>query len=686
MQTTIDDHPAPHGSDRFAHLTMGVCYYPEQWPETMWEDDLARMKALGITVVRVAEFAWSVFEPAEGVYDFSLFDRFLALCADRDMKVIFGTPTATPPAWLTEKYPEVLNADKNGHLLRHGARRHYNYNSPVYRKLCAGIVEALASCYGQHPAVIGWQLDNELNCETDEFYSEADHAAFRRFVREKYGTLDALNDAWGTRFWSQTYTDWDQVYAPRTVLNDGDNPHLLLDYSRFVSESCVSFAALQTDIIRKYQKDGDFVTTNGMFANLDSHRLQKEALDLFTFDSYPDFAFARDRGAVDARDIRDRRWSLRLTKVRSVCPHFGIMEQQSGPGGWTSCMEMPVPRPGQLRLWALQSVAHGADFVSFFRWRTATFGTEIYWHGILDYDNRDNRRLREAGALAEELRKLDGVCGADFAAAFGVLHDYDNEWDARYDVWHKRIAEHSEKEIFAYAQRRHLPFDMVDLRDTTPVQALCRYPVLIYPHPVIMTAARAAVLKAYVEQGGILVIGCRAGLKDMRGQVVMMPQPGLLQELTGTDVREFTFVHPDEETDADTPVFNDVLTPLDGTRALAFYRHSYYKGEACLTVRTAGKGKVLHLGSAFSEGMLEKVFREAGAAEFAPFAETVSAPEDVELVLRKKDDRQFMFVLNYTAKAQTVTWKKAVTSLLGGKELVGEDVIAPFGVEVVEVQ
>ena len=172
------------------------------------------------------------------------------------------------------------------------------------------------------------------------------------------------------------------------VLNDGSNPHLLLDYSRFISESCIRFAGMQADIIRRYKKPEDFITTNGLFTNLDNHRMQNEILDVYTYDSYPDFAYELDKSATD---LKDRMWTRNLIEARSVCPHFGIMEQQSGGGGWVNRMEMPAPRPGQLTLWAMQSVAQGADYISFFRWRTAAFGTELYWHGILDYDNRDKR-------------------------------------------------------------------------------------------------------------------------------------------------------------------------------------------------------------------------------------------------------------------------------------------------------
>ncbi len=606
-----------------------------------------------------------------------------ALCLEEGIEVIFGTPTATPPAWLTEKYPEALNALKDGTLLRHGARRHYNYNSPVYRRLSARIVEQLARHYGQHPAIVGWQIDNELNCETDEFYSEADSDAFRAFVKNKYGTLDALNEAWGTVLWSETYTDWSQIHCPRPVLNGGYNPHFLLDYSRFVSESCISFVRQQADILRKYKKPGDFITTNGLFENLDNHRLQNEALDVYTYDSYPGFAFELDKSPKTSTDLNDRKWSRNLIETRSVCPHFGIMEQQSGGGGWVNRMEMPAPRPGQLTLWAMQSVAQGADFISFFRWRTCSFGTEMYWHGILDYDNRDNRKLRELRDFARLLRTLDPVCGAENVAAFALLKDYDNEWDARLDAFHRRFKKHSEAEIFAASELTHTPYDAVYISDETDARELAKYPVALYPHPVIMTEKRSAMLRDYVENGGTLIVGCRAGLKDAHGQAFMLPQPGLLRELTGTDVRDFTFTSPNEENDPGTPVWNDILTPLEGTRVLDTYRTSYYAGEACLTEHRLGKGRVLHLGSAFSRESVQRLFGYTGILE--PFSAWVMAPEGVELVVREKDGRRFLFALNFQQEEQRITLKKPSVLLCTGERAEGAVTLPPFATAVYEL-
>ena len=674
------------------HLTMGVCYYPEHWPKTMWAEDLSRMKAAGIQTVRIGEFAWTLLEPEEGRYEIGYFDDFLALCRQEGISVILGTPTATPPAWLTEKYPEVLNADRNGVLLRHGCRRHYNYNSPVYQQKCAAIVEEMARHYGPHPAVVGWQIDNELNCEINEFYSEADHAAFREFLKRKYGTLEALNEAWGTVFWSQIYTDWDQVHGPRPVLNQGDNPHQMLDYYRFISESCLAFASRQAEILRKYIKPGDFVTTNGLFGNLDNHRMEREILDVYTYDSYPSFAFGLDRDPRNSNDLNDRKWTRNLIETRSVCPHFGIMEQQSGACGWSSRMEGPAPRPGQLTLWAMQSVAQGADFVSFFRWRTATFGTEIYWHGILDYDSRDNRKLREVTEFGRLLQTLDPVCGAENVAAFALLKDYDNQWDAQTDAWHRRVQDFSEKEIFVASELNHTPYDILYLKEDTSAEELQKYPVLFYPHPMIVDEARVRLLTDYVEQGGTLILGCRSGCKDRNGHFVMLPQPGLLQTLTGTDIRDFTFVSPaEEETWADwnggkleTPVFNDVLTPMEGTRVLASYEGSYYAGAAALTEKALGKGRTLHLGSAFSRKNVLLLLIYTGIRE--PFGKYITAPEEVQVVMRRKEGRQYLFVLNYQPSEQSFILNVPAISLSCGESVTGMVTLPPFGTAVYELR
>ena len=676
---------------QWKEMTMGTCYYPEHWSRELWQDDLQRMKAAGITVIRVAEFAWNKVEPEENVFVFDFWDEFLKLCKLEEMQVIFGTPTATPPAWLTEKYPEVLNCRQDGVPYRHGARRHYNYNSPKYRELSARIVEKLAQHYGKHPAIVGWQIDNELNCEVDEFYSEADSVAFRTFLKAKYKTLDNLNEAWGTVFWNQTYTDWEQIYVPRPVLNNGYNPHLRLDYYRFISESTISFCKMQAEIISKYKKDGDYITTNGMFWNLDNHKIADECLDVYTYDSYPSFAFGLNRDPKTAKDLNDRHWSKNLTEVRSICPHFGIMEQQSGAGGWTTRMEGPAPRPGQLTLWAMQSVAHGADYISFFRWRTCTFSTEMYWHGILDYDNRDNRKLAEVKDFYNKLKCLDEVCGAGYTAAFGVLKDYDNMWDTNVDVWHRRVEAQSSEEIFIASEIYHTPYNTLYLSEDTDIKELQKYPVLIYAHPVIMTGKRAALLKEYVANGGILIIGCRSGYKQENGKCVMLPQPGLLQKITGSDVRDFTFTSPAEPSvianwdgqTIDMPIFNDIMEPAEEGETLAFYDNSYYAGKPAVIRKNTGKGYAIHFGSTFSRENMKVLLEYTGILE--PFQEMLQAPQEVEVIQRVKGNKKYFFVLNYMGSEQKIVLKKQMRSLYDNVIANGEICMKPYETIVYEV-
>lgn len=676
---------------QWKEMTMGVCYYPEHWDKSLWAEDLDRMLDAGITVIRIAEFAWSKIEPEEGRFEFSFFDAFLDLCVQKNMKVIFGTPTATPPAWLTEKYPEVLNSTKEGILYRHGGRRHYNYNAPVYQKLSARIVEKEAEHYGRHPAITGWQIDNELNCETCEFYSDADSKAFRVFLKEKYGTLDVLNEAWGTVFWNQTYTDWEQIFVPRNILNLGVNPHQHLDYYRFLSYSTLKYCGMQAEIIRKYKKPEDFITTNGLFWNVDNHQMEKEYLDVYTYDAYPNFAYGLDKNPKTADDLNDRKWSMHLSEVRSVCPHFGIMEQQSGANGWTTRMEGPAPRPGQLTLWAMQSVAQGADFISFFRWRTCTVGTEIYWHGILDYDNRDNRKLMEVKDFYRKLKSIHAVCGAENVAAFALVKDYDNAWDTEVDAWHRRVAEKSEKEIFIASERSHTPYDIVYLQEDSELCELSKYAVLIYPHPAITNENRVKLLKKYVEAGGTLIIGCRSGYKDMNGRCVMQPQPGLFREITGSDVREFTFVSPAEESvwasceeeKIEMPVFNDILEADGDAAGVAVYGNSYYAGRIGITERKLGKGRAIHLGSAFSRQNTEWLFDYTGVKE--PFAEMINAPQTLEVVMRRKNDKRYLFVLNFQPEEIAFTLKQEMRFLYSGEIVRGGQSLPAYGTAVYEV-
>lgn len=670
------------------NITLGTCYYPEHWDRSLWPKDLARMKEAGIAVVRVAEFAWSKIEPREGEYTYKFFDDFLNLAHEMGMQVIFSTPTATPPAWLTEEYPEVLNATRDGDLIRHGSRRHYNYNSPVYRELCANIVERIGGHYAGHPAVIGWQVDNEFNCENQAFYSESDNIAFRRFLKKKYGTIDCLNEAWGTVFWNQTYTAFSEVHVPRRTNTGAVNPHLELDYIRFISDSVCSFAAMQADILRKYIKPGDFITTNGMFGHIDNHALKRDSLDFYTYDSYPNFGYCVD-GFSEQEPMKDRWWSRNLTQVRSISQKFGIMEQQSGANGWNVSMEAPTPRPGQMTLWTMQSIAHGADYISYFRWRTCPFGTEMYWHGILDYSGRENRRLRELREIHKKLENLKEVAGATYEARAAIVCDYDNEWDAEVDHWHGRVQRPSGDALFVGLQQSHIMFDYVYLDDFVNAGQLARYHVLFYPHPEILTKQRMKLLEQYVAAGGKLVFGCRTGQKDLRGFCVTEPLPGLAAWLTGTDVPEYGLAAPDEadvRVDWDgvkltAPVFRDMLAPVgENAQVLARYEGGCYAGEPALIKNSFGQGEVYYYGSTFDVDTVKVFLQKLSVKE--PLLVLIDVPECCEFAVRRKENRDYIFVLNYTKEEVKINLRLPLFELIAGQEEEGEVTLQKYGVKV----
>jgi beta-galactosidase len=391
-------------NNRYQSFRFGVCYYPEQWPESYWEDDARRMQECGVNTVRLGEFGWALMEPREGHYDFSLFDRAIATLGRHGIKTIFGTPTAAPPKWLTQKYPEVLDVFETGRAANDQSRRQYCYNSPVYRRLSREIVEALAMHYRDNTNIIGWQIDNELNNENPECFSDSCRAAFRTWLQHKYGTLDELNARWGTVVWSQVYSDWSQIDLPFPT-PAFHNPALMLDYKRFLSDSATDYLNDQVKILRRYRPN-DFLTHNGAFKNINYYNLSR-TLDLHAFDNYPTF-----------EDSPRYPTGAALTLVRGFNGCMMIMEQLTGPAGQTYLLR--TPRPGEMRLWAMQAVAQGADGMLHFRWRSALRGAEEYWYGVLDHDNvpralrgiqTGRTRVTENRTANRRLESRFGDCG-----------------------------------------------------------------------------------------------------------------------------------------------------------------------------------------------------------------------------------------------------------------------------------
>lgn len=670
-------------------VSLAVCYYPEHWEKSLWKSDFERMRDCGIETIRIAEFAWNLIEAEEGVFNYDFYDEVLDLAYSYQLQVIFCTPTATPPAWLSHRYPEILNASIDGTLYQHGARRHYNYNSPVYQEFCKRIVEKSAAHYAKHPAIIGWQIDNEINCELDVFYSDSDDLAFRRFVKEKYESLKKLNKAWGTAFWNQTYTNWDEIHIPQPTVSQSVNPHRVLDYIRFISASARNFVKVQSDILRQYIKETDFITTNGLFGHLDNHEMTHESLDFITYDSYPNFAYSPEMFPQMSQGLGDRRWSRNLSETRAISDNFGIMEQQSGPNGWNTRLMAPAPRPGQMTLWTMQSIAHGADFISYFRWRTCPMGTEMYWHGILDYSSRENRRIKEVKEIHKKVQAMAGLAGAKYQAKVALLKDYDNVWDAEIDKWHEKIETCSHNSIFSAAQKTHTPIVIVYLHDNVSAEALDRYEVVIYPHPHIVDMKIVAFLERYVENGGILILGCRSGMKNTTGTCITEKMPGLLRPLTGADVLEFSLVAPDDDEPVinwdgmtmGVPVFYEILQSADkDTKVVGQYSNHFFSGSAALLEKAYGSGRVYYYGGAFSEESVIAFLSKL--KQISPYKNLVRLPSECEIAVRVNNDKQFIFVLNYSKGEAEIKLENEMIDLFSGKNQNGTIVLKPYEAKV----
>lgn len=675
----------------------GVCYFPEHWNEELWDDDFRRMKEMSMNVVRMGEGAWNIWEPEEGRYCFELFDKAIALCEKHGLKVILGTPTYAPPAWLTSKYPEVLRKTFEGTLMHHGSRRHYNYTSPIYQELCAKIVTKLAEQYGNNSNVIGWQIDNEFNCHMDVSFAESDQLAFREWCKERYGTLDALNAAWGAAFWAQTYTDWDQVFLPQPTPTYHSPGHLL-DFYRFTSDSVLRFARQQYDIIKEHAPH-QFITHNGLFGNIDNHGLTEHALDFMSYDSYPAFFCMNKRLS---KHFRDRMSGLRFSRVRGMSSKFMILEHQAGPGGQVGGVLSGAndylhltPKPGQMRLWAWQSVAHGADGLLFFRWRTALFGAETLWHGLNHYGNQDHRRLDEANQLGKELNKASQtIVSTECVPQAAMIYDYDNDSNCKIERYIGQEQWIQEESIYQALNERHVMVDQLSRQHLSNLDKMSRYQIVFYPNAQLLDELDVANLRAYIEQGGTVVFGPRSGYKDRSNRCYMLPFPGIIKELCEVEITDFTMV--DEEAPSfmkfqlsnqriEAPIFNDIIKPEHSeARVLARYTEDYYKDAAAVVSVPVGKGKAVYFGAFFTTESTHALLEEIDVSD--PHVTWADFPKEVEVVTRRSAETYYCIIMNFTEERQSLHFKRKVSELLTDSILEGAHELEPYGVRLIKLQ
>ena len=636
------------------------------------------MAEAGFNVVRLSEFAWSQMAPEEGMFDFAWLDRAIAILAARGIRVVLGTPTASPPPWLMTKSADLFIVLEDGHRSTYGNRREYCPNNRLYREHSRRIVTEMASHYVDHPAVVAWQIDNEFG---QACYCPICKAAFQGWLRARYGSLEALNDAWGTTFWSHVYTDWAQIPVP-VKAGRTPNPGLYLDYRRFISDTYVRFQQEQLDILRE-RCPGRPVTHNFMgfgYEGLDYFDLARP-LDFVVWDNYPVLWFDAD---ADPAAVALGHDTMRGLKGRN----FWVMEQQSGAGGWETMG--PMPRPGQLRLWTYQAIAHGADAVVYFRWRTARFGTEQYWHGLLDHHGRPGRRYREIQTVGLELARLgDQVLEAQSRSQVAMVLSYDSRFSFQGQPGHAdfRYADLF-RSYYAALHRRNIGVDVVP-----PLDDLSAYRLVLAPALHVVDDATAENLRRYVAGGGTLLLSARSGVKDETNAVVNLPLPGLLADICGLEVSDYSALlggtsvpvmlelpgNIENPRGGQAVLWSDVLAPTTA-EIVGRYESEYYAGEAAVALNTLGSGRALYVGT-IGDGALHDLI-VGWLVDTTEVSASASTPDGVEAVSRWKDGRQLLFLMNHTTRAQTIETPGPATELISGEPVARQLTLEPYGVAV----
>lgn len=522
-------------------MSLGVCYYPEHWPESWWEQDARRMREIGIEHVRIGEFAWSRYEPERGRFDWGWLDRAMDVLSKAGLKIVLGTPTCTPPKWLVDDNPEMIPVDEDGRPRGFGARRHYTFSSKAYWEESRRIVEILSKRYGNHPGLVGWQTDNEYGCHDSILsWSATDLAAFQEWLRRKYQSPEQLNEAWGNAFWSMEVTRFDQVSLPNLAVTE-TNPAARLDFWRFHSEQVAAYDAMQCEIIRAHSP-GRWITHNFMgFFNDFDHWAVGDNIDLASWDSYPIGFVERFPFSEEEKN----RWALTSHPDIAAFHHdlyrgvghgrFWVMEQQPGPVNWAPWN--PVPRPGMVRVWTWEALAHGAEVVSYFRWRQATFAQEQMHAGLnLPGLHELSQGGREAQAVGGEIRAV-GALPQTTQAPVAVVYDYESSWITRIQPQGADFR-YYELVFRWYEAVRRLGLDVDFVR---PGASLTGYRLVLVPS---LLHVNEQAEKALAAAEGIALYGPRTGSKTRNYGIPPNLPPGPLAAQTKLRVLEVSSLRP----------------------------------------------------------------------------------------------------------------------------------------------
>jgi beta-galactosidase len=648
-------------------LWLGSAWYPEQWPESAWEEDLRLMHGHGANVVRIGEYAWSKMEPTEGQYEIDWLVRAVRLAGKYGMKVVIGTPTDTPPAWMTQKYPDTLQIDGNGKRLGHGGRRQFSISSQRYRQFAQIIVTKMAEAVKNEPNVIGWQIGNE---PTDESYDPEARAAWVAWLKQRYGTLDKLNDAWTTAYWSQTYTDWEQV----PFNTDKANPGWMLELKRFITSQWRAFHRNQLDAIRAVIGDRQFITVNfgglGWANRFDRYETNRD-LDVTSWDDYVGMGHLKPYRNGATHDLV-RGWKRQ---------NFWVMETQPGFVNWAPVSNMLYP--GETRALAWQSVGHGADAVLYWQWRNALNGQETMHGSIVGPDGRPLPIYTEVQQIGRDFAKASAALqGTTPISPVAILQDYPSRWAIDFQLHHK---DYDQIEVLLdYYQPLKDALGAVDMVEAGEAP-LARYKLVVAPSLNVITDAMAKRLADYVRVGGHLILGPRSGMKDEYNRLDTVRQPGPLVTLLGGQVEQYYAL--DEEVavgSGKASIWAEQLsTSAPDTQVLLRYgkANGWLDGKPAVISRKVGKGRITYVGAlvddAVMKGLIDTALGDAGVTrDFA-------VPADVELMTREGNGKRIVILVNHGRETREVALPAAMTDILGSGK-VSKVSLAPEGVAVLQ--
>ena len=650
-----------------AKQRLGVCYYPEHWPESLWREDAERMREAGLSYVRVGEFAWSRIEPVDGIYEFDWLRRAIDTLHGAGLKVVLGTPTAAPPKWLVDKMPDMLARDSQDRPRQFGSRRHYCFSYEPYLRECERIVTALTQAFGDHPGVVAWQTDNEFGChDTVESYSPAARDAFRDWCAKKYGDVGALNRAWGNAFWSMEFVSFKEIELPNLTVTEA-NPAHLLAFQRFSSDQVVAFNRRQVEIIRRNSPGRDILHNfMGFFTAFDHYALGRD-LDAVAWDSYP-------LGFLE-RSARDDAFKHRYARVgdpdfqafhHDLCRACGngrwwVMEQQPGAVNWAPWN--PLPANGAVRMWTFEAFAAGAEVVSYFRWRQAPFAQEQMHEGLLLPNSEPNEALHVAAQVAREAETIGAKAEAR-RADVALIFDYESAFAWKIEP---QGCDFSYFDIVLdfYAGLRRLGLN-IDIAPPTP-EAVENRKLIVAP---ALFASNDALAAALSGRNAVILIGPRSGSKTADFQIPGNLPPGAFRPLVDISARRVESLRP------------SLSIPVDAAPDACFrhWREIIAAGDAAEVVFRCSDGEaaLTRCGSAYYlAGLPDATLRDAILHRLATEAglEIVNLPEDIRI----RDNGPMRYVFNYgPIDADITDIVGEAPLLLGARRL------APCGVAIVD--